>query len=218
MVPPPSTETSELEPSADVSSGLEVPVTPNAPSPSTSQYTVGRSEGSERHRSVIPSRVRSIGLLDDPTMPPHSEILEAVEGIEHTPCLVIRIHTKNLHSASFSGYFQLSPVHRPTFMHLLETRPDSLSKFLVMSLLSMSARFSPSLEARFGTPKKASEFFCDRANAMGNSPASVVIVPDLQAPVVMDELISPNLEKVQALFILGVRWNESHAGRATLLI
>jgi hypothetical protein len=52
-------------------------------------------------------------------------------------------------------------------MHALEMRPQTLSKFLVVVLLSMSARNSPSLIARFGSATLATDFFCDKAISMG---------------------------------------------------
>lgn len=64
------------------------------------------------------------------------------------------------------GYFQLSFLHRPTFMHQLLTDPGSISPFLLLAILSISARFTPSLVERYGGRKEAVDAILARAHAM----------------------------------------------------
>jgi hypothetical protein len=80
---------------------------------------------------------------------------------------ITRVSHSELFAAFFSGYFQLGFIHRPTFMHNLETDSASVNQFLLMSMLSLSARFTPSLSTRYGGPCKASDYFSAKAHAMG---------------------------------------------------
>ncbi|KPV76194.1 uncharacterized protein RHOBADRAFT_52235 [Rhodotorula graminis WP1] len=87
----------------------------------------------------------------------------------------------------FEGFFQLGFLHRPSFIHQLSTRPDTVSPFLLLAILSISARFVPVLVAQHGSPTRASEHYAARAHDL-----------------VLGELVSPSLAAVHALYLLAV--------------
>lgn len=85
-------------------------------------------------------------------------------------------------------YFQLGFVPKQQFPERLRRDHRSVNLFLVMSILSISARLSPSLKARYGTGVKAAEFFMERA-------ASIAIGEVYQ---------EPTLERCQAFYLLSI--------------
>jgi len=87
----------------------------------------------------------------------------------------------------FESCFQLGFLHRPSFIHQLSTRPDTVSPFLLLAILSISARFVPALVAQNGSPTRASEHYAARAHEL-----------------LLAELVSPSLAAVQGLYLLGV--------------
>ncbi|GAA5910181.1 hypothetical protein JCM8208_006751 [Rhodotorula glutinis] len=87
----------------------------------------------------------------------------------------------------FEGFFQLGFLHRPSFIHQLSTRPDTVSPFLLLAILSVSARFVSALVAQHGSPTRASDFYAARAHDL-----------------VLGELVSPSLPVVQGLYLLAV--------------
>lgn len=104
-------------------------------------------------------------------LPPHEELVEACEWF-------------------FSTYFQLGFLHKPTFMHTLQTSPQSLSTFLLLSMLSVSARFTPTLIQRFSTPVNAANTFAKRAQSL----------------VGQEMLAAASLDRAQAFFLCSI-WN-----------
>ncbi|KAK0469055.1 fungal-specific transcription factor domain-containing protein [Desarmillaria tabescens] len=104
-------------------------------------------------------------------LPPHEELVEACEWF-------------------FSTYFQLGFLHKPTFMHTLQTSPQSLSTFLLLSMLSVSARFTPTLIQRFSTPVNAANTFAKRAQSL----------------VGQELLAAASLDRAQAFFLCSI-WN-----------
>ncbi|GAA5949941.1 hypothetical protein JCM21900_005532 [Sporobolomyces salmonicolor] len=87
----------------------------------------------------------------------------------------------------FQGYFQLGFLHRPSFLHKVSTNAASINPFLLLSMLAVSARFTPGLIDKFGSPISASSHYQKKALAM-----------------VLDEVVEPSIERVQALYLLGV--------------
>ena len=67
------------------------------------------------------------------------------------------------------------------FLERLGKEPDSVPTFLLLAILSVSARFTPSLVRRYGDEAKATEVFLKRAETM-----------------VPDEMYKPTLERTQA--------------------
>ncbi|BGP14763.1 hypothetical protein JCM10213v2_002715 [Rhodosporidiobolus nylandii] len=91
--------------------------------------------------------------------------------------------------AFFSTYFQLGFLHRPTFLNKLSTAPQSIPPFLLLAMLAVSARFADGLVKHHGgAPTRASEIYAERAMGM-----------------VLNEVMEPTLERVQALYLLGIR-------------
>lgn len=105
-------------------------------------------------------------------------------------------------------YFQLGFVPKHQFPDRLRNDHRSVNLFLLMSILSISARLSPSLKARYGTGVKAAEFFMDRA-------AGIAIGEVYQ---------EPTLERCQAFYLLSIAQqgsalrNKSYVRRTTSLV
>ncbi|GAA5823442.1 hypothetical protein JCM3770_006038 [Rhodotorula araucariae] len=87
----------------------------------------------------------------------------------------------------FEGCFQLSFLHRPSFLHQLQTKPTSMSPFLLLAMLAVSARFVPALVAKHGSPVRASDVYAARAHDL-----------------VLTEVVEPSVERVQALHLLAL--------------
>ncbi len=73
-------------------------------------------------------------------LPPHEEVVEA--------CKVF-----------MNCYFQLGFLPKRLFLDRLENDRESISVFLLLCILSVSARFTPSLVARYGGHEKAMKDF-----------------------------------------------------------
>jgi hypothetical protein len=98
-------------------------------------------------------------------------------------------------------YFQLGFIPKEQFPRRLLQDHQSVSVFLVVSILSISARLSPPLSTRYGSGIKAAEFFMERAAAIA---PSEIFVPRY------------TLESCQAFYLLSIAQqgsglrNESH--------
>jgi hypothetical protein len=102
-------------------------------------------------------------------LPPLPDIIEAVH-----------LFTRN--------YFQLGFIPKDLFRDQLATNHRSVSVFLLLGILSISARFSSSLAARYDGEIKAAAFFMDRANAIA-----------------LQELYQePTLERCQGFYLLSL--------------
>ncbi|KAH6900781.1 hypothetical protein B0T10DRAFT_393556, partial [Thelonectria olida] len=85
-------------------------------------------------------------------------------------------------------YFQLGFIPKEQFPQWLQTDSRSLSVFLIVSILSISARLTPALVQRFGTGLKAAEFFMESASRLAYG-----------------ELYEePTLERCQAFYLLSI--------------
>ncbi|KAK0633590.1 hypothetical protein B0T14DRAFT_507311 [Immersiella caudata] len=85
-------------------------------------------------------------------------------------------------------YFQLGFIHKPSFPERLRTNHRSVSVFLLLSLLSVSARLTPSLVERYGGTVGAAEVFMERASHLALSELYKV----------------PTLERCQAFYLLSI--------------
>lgn len=85
-------------------------------------------------------------------------------------------------------YFQLGFINKKQFPEKLLNNPKSVNVFLVLSILSISARLSPCLRDRYGTGIHAAEFFMEKAQ-------------DVAAREVYSE---PTLERCQAFYLLSI--------------
>ncbi|KAF6815378.1 hypothetical protein CPLU01_14148 [Colletotrichum plurivorum] len=103
------------------------------------------------------------------SMPPLPEIVDAVH-----------VFTRK--------YFQLGFIPKELFPQQLQRNHRSVSVFLVLGILSISARFSPALTERYGGEMKAVDFFMERAS-------------DLALAELYQE---PTLERCQAFYLLSL--------------
>jgi len=90
-------------------------------------------------------------------------------------------------------------LHKPTFMHTLLTSPSSLSPFLLLSMLSISARFTPSLIQRYQTGPNAAQVFAKRAQKLAG-----------------EELLgAATLERAQGFFLCSIwSWGSGYRDRS----
>lgn len=122
--------------------------------------------------SVVGSEASTSGDWD--LLPPVPEIIDAVD-----------LFTRH--------YFQLSFICKSRFVAKLRHEYRSVSPFLLLSILSISAGLTPSLANRFGSGKKAAEIFLTHAT-------------ELSARKVYEH---PTLETCQAFYLLGVAQQRS---------
>ncbi|KAI8298812.1 putative transcriptional regulatory protein [Colletotrichum sp. SAR11_59] len=87
-----------------------------------------------------------------------------------------------------SKYFQLGFISKELLPQQLHRDHRSVSVFLVLGILSVSARFSPTLTERYGGEMKAVDFFMERASSLA-----------------LNELYQePTLERCQAFYLLSL--------------
>ncbi|KAI8167883.1 putative transcriptional regulatory protein [Colletotrichum sp. SAR 10_70] len=87
-----------------------------------------------------------------------------------------------------SKYFQLGFIPKELLPQQLHRDHRSVSVFLVLGILSVSARFSPTLTERYGGEMKAVDFFMERASSLA-----------------LNELYQePTLERCQAFYLLSL--------------
>ncbi|KIK68365.1 hypothetical protein GYMLUDRAFT_35765 [Collybiopsis luxurians FD-317 M1] len=117
-------------------------------------------------------------------LPPQDELVDACEWF-------------------FSTYFQLGFLHKPTFMHTLITAPQSISTFLLLSMLSISARFSPRLIERYGTGANAADVFARQAQKLAG-----------------EELVgAATLDRAQAFFLCSIwSWGSGYRDRSWIYL
>ncbi|KAL1706778.1 hypothetical protein EV121DRAFT_289163 [Schizophyllum commune] len=116
----------------------------------------------------------SVNLVKGSSLPPTPELIEACQ-------------------AFMTSYFQLGFIPKSMFLERLSKEPDSVPVFLLLAILSVSARFTPSLVRRYGDGSKATEVFLKRAESM-----------------VPTEMYKPTLERTQAFFILSTaEWGQA---------
>jgi len=78
-------------------------------------------------------------------------------------------------------------IPKSLFLEQMETNRESVNVFLLLSILGISARFTPELCERFQGCKNASEFFLDVAHIL-----------------IAEEMWNTSLENAQAFFLLGM--------------
>ncbi|GAA5823409.1 hypothetical protein JCM11251_000625 [Rhodosporidiobolus azoricus] len=131
----------------------------------------------------LPPVPTSPTLRHDDLLPPHDELVEGCK-------------------AFLSSYFQLGFISESVFLEQLEQDPSSISTFLLLSILTISARFSPSLVKRFGSRRAATAAFSARATGL-----------------VPEEMLKPSLENTQAFFLLGVsKWGGGYGQKSWMLM
>lgn len=120
---------------------------------------------------------------DQTRLPPHEEIIQG--------CKVFT-----------TSYFQLGFTPKTMFIESI-SRDDwekSVSRFLIVCILGISARFTPALVRRYGGPSEATKIFMA-----------------LAARMVPDEMYTPSLERTQAFFLLAiVEWGNGDKDRSSI--
>lgn len=120
-------------------------------------------------------------LENEKLLPPREEVFEA--------CKVF-----------MDCYFQLGFLPKVLFLNRLQTDFDSINVFLLLSILSVSARFTPSLVRRYGGHAEATKIFVERAETL-----------------VPMEIYKPTLENVQAFILLGTaEWANGDRNRSVV--
>ncbi|EFX03771.1 n-carbamoylsarcosine amidase [Grosmannia clavigera kw1407] len=118
-----------------------------------------------------------------PSFPPHDEIVEG--------CKVF-----------MSSYFQLGFLPKAVFLERLHRHPETASRFLLASMLTISSRFTPVLVRRYGSPAATTEFFLATARDMAAA---------------HDNMYRPSLERTQAFFLLAIaEWGNGDRDRSSV--
>jgi hypothetical protein len=99
-----------------------------------------------------------------------------------------------------TSFFQLGFLPKTLFFERLRKDPDSVSVFLLLSILSISARFTPSLVKRYGDGSSATDLFLSRAAAL-----------------VPEQMYIPTLEATQGFFLLSIaEWGKGDKHRSSM--
>ncbi len=167
-----------------------VPSSGRPPLSSHNQPRPSRRQHHHNHHPPVPPfpasprRLKVYAASDDiwNLLPPHAELVAGCRVFLAT-CL------------------QVGFVPKALFLEQMETDPASVSVFLLLSMLSISARFTPELCGRFrGDGKAAAEFFMDVAHV-----------------ITADRMWHTTLENTQAFFLLGVAdWGRGARDRSAI--
>ncbi|VUC20872.1 unnamed protein product [Clonostachys rosea] len=99
-----------------------------------------------------------------------------------------------------TSYFQLGFIPKDSFLNTLKNNFNSANKFLLACILSISARFTPSLVQRYGGPASATNHFLEVSKAMAPS-----------------EMYQPSVERTQAFFLLAIsQWGNGDRARSSI--
>jgi hypothetical protein len=95
---------------------------------------------------------------------------------------------------------QVGFIPKALFIQRLSKDAESVNVFLLISMLAISARFTPELCARFSGGRQASDFFMEIANVL-----------------ISDEMFKVDLETAQAFFLLGIaEWGKGERSRSAI--
>lgn len=130
----------------------------------------GRRATAEPVGSILASPGQQSMTVEDEwaLLPPLNEVIEAVD-------------TFTCH------YFQLGFIPKQRFPERLAQDHLSVSPFLLLTILSVSARFTPSLSQRFSSGVKAAETFMEHAQRLA-----------------ITKIYDPSLETCQAFYLLSI--------------
>lgn len=184
----PSLSASAAPPVQPLPSGTSIPV--DAPiSASLARPAGQQSSQSNAHVHNMSSHIsqsqRQFSSSATPTsgvfFPPHEEIVAG--------CRVF-----------VSSYFQLGFLPKAVFLRSITRNLNSVSPFLLASILSISARFTPCLARRYGGSGRATENFLQIARAMSSA-----------------EMYRPSLERTQGFFLLAIaEWGNGDKDRSSM--
>ncbi|KAF2765114.1 hypothetical protein EJ03DRAFT_219543 [Teratosphaeria nubilosa] len=133
-----------------------------------------------RSRSQDPASVHSL-RTHDTGLPPLNDLIEG--------CRVF-----------LASYFQLGFIPKTLFLERLSKNAEAASSFLLAAILAISARFTPTLVARYGGVNEATSHFIG-----------------LTAGMVPREMYQVDLEHVQAFFLLSIaEWGNGDKDRSII--
>lgn len=136
---------------------------------------------SRRHYGAAPSLPIAGSSKSGPLFPPHKEIVAG--------CRVF-----------VSSYFQLGFLPKAIFLEAITRNVHAVSPFLLSSILSIAARFTPSLVRRYGSAARATENFLQISRTL--------------APT---EMYHPSLERTQGFFLLAIaEWGHGDKERSAM--
>lgn len=139
-----------------------------------------------RKRADKPIRRDSIkirrSILDLPCGNVNASLSDAWDDLPPLPHLIDGVNRFTRH------YFQLGFIPKQRFPDRLRKNHFSVNPFLLLSILSISARLSPSLCARYGSGIKAAEYFMERASSLA----------------IGEIYQEPSLERCQAFYLLSI--------------
>ncbi|KAK0387863.1 hypothetical protein NLU13_4108 [Sarocladium strictum] len=145
-----------------------------------SHYSPGRLQSDISSR-VISSLVSTPNLTREEVLPPIDEVVEG--------CRIF-----------VTSYFQLGFIPKAVFLEKLVRQYEAVSPFLICCILSISARFTPSLTKRYGGAREATDHFLE---------VSRLMVPG--------EMYKSSLERLQAFFLLSIsQWGNGDRERSSI--
>ncbi|KAI6090473.1 hypothetical protein F4821DRAFT_229404 [Hypoxylon rubiginosum] len=98
-----------------------------------------------------------------------------------------------------TSYYQIGFIPKALFLERLK-KPQRKDRFFLYSILSVSARFTPSLVQRYGGGLRATETFIDLASQYG-----------------IQETFKPTVENIQAFYLLGLaEWGSGDRNRSSI--
>lgn len=97
------------------------------------------------------------------------------------------------------SYFQLGFLAKTSFFERLQKQRETISVFLLLGILSISARFTPSLVRRYGNGQNATNSFLQKAARMA-----------------VDHMYKPSLEAIQSFFLISLaEWGKGDKDRSS---
>lgn len=114
-------------------------------------------------------------------LPPYDEVVDGVQTL-------------------ITSYFQLGFIPKSLFFEELRRDRNSVSIFLLLSILSVSARFTPCLVKRYQGGSNATRVFLQRATCL-----------------IQEQMFTPNLESIQGFFLMSIaEWGNGDKHRSLI--
>lgn len=121
------------------------------------------------------------------------------KAVEHSSQLVFNLVSSSLESLN-AVLMALGFLPKAIFLERLAVDRKSISVFFLLSILSVSARFTKCLIERYGDASKATDYFIMKASDLLPS-----------------EIYNPSLERTQALLLLGIsEWTQGNRTRSAV--
>lgn len=163
----------------------------------------GLAEAIQDHESPRPADIhahdRSFQMSADHN-PSNSRVLDKTIIQQHQKTAELPNSTEIIDSYRVftTSYFQLGFIPKSTFAERIANH--EIDEFLILCVLSLSARYTPSLIARYGGGKEATICFMQQA---------LKLVPK--------KMYSPNLDNIQGFFLLSIAdWGNGERERSSI--